>query len=167
MAAPASPVRGVLADKTTNASLQRLTLDHQYKEARELLPPHSPSQRDETAFLKAPRSLSTWKQGQKRSIHEVNGTYEQELKEQPTVGSSTPASHTATEPNSESDGQEATPSLELKTPISTQLTSFHASLEPPMPLEEHFDIQEEYSQRTLDRIVSAATHCGNNACPAS
>ena len=43
---------------------------------------------------------------------------------------------------------------ESKAVSSSLLTSFHASQEGPVPLEEQFQIHEETSQRTLDSLVS-------------
>lgn len=50
----------------------------------------------------------------------------------------------------EDENERAT--AELKTTTSP-LTSFHASQEGPVPLEEQFVIQEETSQKTLENLV--------------
>jgi hypothetical protein len=103
----------------------------------------------------------TPKAGQKRRIEEVDGTEEQEQQRQDRAGSTSPLALLPTEPNSETDEGEFPSTSQTKATASTLLTSFHASQEPPIPVEDQFDIQDEMSQRTLDKIVSGSADDGS------
>jgi hypothetical protein len=56
-------------------------------------------------------------------------------------------------PKMEDDSGESS-SADSKEMASTLLTSFHASQEGPLPIEEQFDILDEASQKTLETLVS-------------
>lgn len=120
------------------------------------------------------------KLGQKRSIEQVDGTeerensqlkqgppsplvakpevekIEKELKENHDDTPNPEIENASTPKQDEKEEEEVTdPSpAESKTTTSTLLTSFHASQEGPLPIEEQFDIQDEASQKIVDNLVS-------------
>jgi hypothetical protein len=148
MSVSLSPARRVLADKTPNASIRR---------AHEPMP--KPMSEEPKALMKHTFEMevernTTPKAGQKRRIHEVDGAEEQEEQGRDRAGLTPPLITLPTEPNSEANDREFLSTSQTKTTTSTLLTSFHASQELPMPLEDQFDIQDEMSQRTLDKLVS-------------
>jgi hypothetical protein len=98
--------------------------------------------------------------GQKRRIHEVDGTEDQERQGLDRACSTSPLTVLPTEANSETYHIEFSSTGQTKSTTPTSLTSFHASQEPPMPVEDQFDIQDEMSQRTLDKIVSMSAWDG-------
>ena len=160
MAALPSPARRVLGDKTPNASMKR--------HGREPIPKQQfdDLMRDEPGTLSGhvvemkARLKVTPRAGQKRRIQEVDGTHDHDHERQgrDRAGSTSPLPLLPTEPNSEADETDFLSTSQAKTTTSSTLsTSFHTSQEPLLPAEEQFDIQDEMSQRTLDKIVSPPT----------
>ncbi len=145
MAFPPSPTRRVLGDKTTNASIvSRPTKDQRMLD---LPAKTSPSVTvNKTTMKVTPRA------GQKRRIHEVDGAEEQN-QNQGQAGSSSPLTDVATDPRSETEQRSFSSASQPKTATLSLLSSFHVSQEPPAPLEDQFEIQDEMSQQTLDKIV--------------
>ena len=90
--------------------------------------------------------------GKKRSIDEVNDI--QAAAERSRAASTSPVSMIPTEPNSEANSQEEPSTTQMKTSPSTLLTSFNGSQGPSMQFEDQFEIREEMSQKTLEKIVS-------------
>ncbi len=112
--------------------------------------------------------------GQKRSIAQVDGTEEhtkpspQEWRS-PVLGVSDDKKENAGMVKGDDEMENETPNArvvnkeeesgtepstaESKTTTTTLMTSFHASQEGPVPLEEQFVIQEETSQKTLEDLV--------------
>jgi len=163
MATPTSPARRVLGDKTTNASVHR----HPHQLATKPQLGQSMSDRPHVSAYQAAVTRTMMKvspkAGQKRRIHEVDGTEEQGQLEQGKPRSSSPLTVVSTEPNSEADERGWSSTAQTKSSVTTLFTSFQASQEPPAPLEDQFEIQDEMSQQTLDKIVSpkaalASTH---------
>ncbi len=139
MSAAASPTRRVLGEKDLNALLS----PKKTKAAGELVSPRP---------LKRVASSSSPRAGQKRKIAEVHNQ---------EVGDSqkTNTSHTSSQgPEILSDGPSVhhetvrAPTAQAK---STVYTSFHASQEEPVQLESEFEILDEPSQQTLDKMVFA------------
>jgi hypothetical protein len=161
MPAPPSPARRVLGDKTPNASMKRRAFEPMPKSYLDY-----PVSDEPKAMTKHPVEMDvernvTPKAGQKRRIHEVDGTEDQEQRALDMACSTSPLTVLPTEPNSETDHIEFSSTCQTKSTTSTTLTSFHASQEPPMPVEDQFDIQDEMSQRTLDKIVSTSACDGD------
>ena len=156
MTAPPSPARRVLSDKTPNASMKRRGHETTPKQRFDDL------MRDELKIgighavdMRVSVKI-TPRAGQKRRIHEVDGTQDQDHEQhrRDRAGSTSPLSVLLTEFNSEADeGNLLSPSQSNENTSSTLLTSFQTSQEHLLPAEEQFDIQEEMSQRTLDKIV--------------
>jgi hypothetical protein len=157
MPAPPSPARRVLGDKTPNASMKRRALEPMPKSYLDYLVSDEPKAMVKYAVEMDVERNVTPKTGQKRRIHEVDGTEDQEQRGLGMARSISPLTMLPTEPNSETDDREFSSTGQTKSTISTTLTSFHASTEPPMAVEDQFDIQDEMSQRTLDKIVSTST----------
>ena len=156
MAAPPSPVRRVLGDKTPNASMKRRGHETIPKQQFDDLMRDEPKTGIGHAVDVKVRVRVTPRAGQKRRIHEVDGTQDQDHEQhgRDRAGSTSPLSVMLTEPNSEADeGSFLSLSQSKDTTSSTLLTSFQPSQEHLLPAEEQFDIQEEMSQRTLDKIV--------------
>jgi len=154
--APPSPARRVLADKTPNASIRRAHepmpkphLDHAvFEEHRDFMKC--------SVGMEVDRGVSP-KAGQKRRIHQVDGTEEQEQQEQHERERASPALSLTvlpTEPNSETDERGFLSTSQSKSSMSSVSTSFHISQESSGPVEDQFEIQDEMSQQTLDKIVS-------------
>ncbi len=171
MATSASPSRHVLGWKTTNASIPQRGPEQNNKHitvARASTFEQLWKDRVNISKTGSPRI------GQKRSIAQVDGTEEhtnpplQEWRSQVfdvsgdkkdnasmvegdnDVDNETPNAKVVTK----EDGDETEPSTaESKTTTTTLLTSFHASQEGSVPLEEQFIIQEEASQKTLENLV--------------
>lgn len=91
--------------------------------------------------------------GRKRKIQEVDNAGERRSME--FARSSSPVTVIATEPNSDFDRGCVSSIGQIRRSTSTFLTSCPDSQEPAAPLEDQFDIQDEMSQKTLDRLVSA------------
>ena len=171
MATSASPSRHVLGWKTTNASIKQRGLEVNNKPitvTKGLTFEQVSKDRINLPQAGSPRI------GQKRSIAQVDGTEEYNRPPLQQWGSPVlPATKDKKEnammveddDETEIEGQniravkkgeegENKPSTaESKTTTTTPLTSFHASQEGPVPLEEQFVIQEETSQRTLENLV--------------
>jgi hypothetical protein len=96
--------------------------------------------------------------GQKRRIDEVDGTEEQEQQGQNKAGSASPLTVLPTEPDSETDDRDFLSTSQTKSATSSALSSFHVSQESSVPVEDQFEIQDEMSQQTLDKIVSTSTY---------
>jgi hypothetical protein len=154
MAAPASPMRRVLGDKTTNASLHVYRHDGGIKATPKKIHISPRFHDDEVIFLREENP----KIGQKRSIAQVDGTeeHEESRSRQASLSRGTKAETDVVVIKEEEDSDAEEPSsAETKATHETKLTSFHESQEGPLPLEEQFEIQEEASQRTLEKLVSA------------
>lgn len=183
MAAPVSPSRRVLADKSTNASVQYHGHDNNNK-VTEMKPWVCTDMRN------VPVTFDTEaepKIGQKRSIVHVDGAEEREqdglkkevcepvkeVKEKTEVKlkededdaaisegecrsvSKEEGDDAETEQKSE-DSNATTGTKEEGDEAGTAnnlLSSFHASQEGPLPHEEQFEIQDEVSQNTLETLV--------------
>jgi hypothetical protein len=92
--------------------------------------------------------------GQKRRIHEVDGPEEQGQRSQDRTGSTSPLIVLPAEPTTEADEGDFSSTIQASSTPSTLLASSHASQESLMHVEDQFDIQDEMSQRSLDKIVS-------------
>lgn len=172
MAAPASPVRRPLADKTTNASIKDRKHDDKKKMTQLKAYSFTPLRNDSAGFDKTDDP----KIGHKRSIDLVDGAQEREqadskheacepmretkvkigglVKENGDYAMKSESDH-ETAPKQAGDDAETEPKSEdSKATTSTLLTSFHASQEGPLPIEEQFAIQDEVSQDTLETLVS-------------
>ena len=154
MAAPPSPTRRVLADKTPNASIKCRAYETLPKQQADCLMRDERTISIECAVDTKGRMTLTPKAGQKRRIQDVDGTEDQEQQRLDRGGSASPRMVLPTEPTSEADERDFISTAQTRSTTSTLLTSFHASQDPSMPVEDQFDIQEEMSQRTLDKIVS-------------
>jgi hypothetical protein len=158
MPAPPSPARRVLADKTPNAFIRRADGpmakpyldDSLFKEQRDFV--------NQTVEMDVDRRLSP-KTGQKRRIHEVDGTEAQEQLGRDRAGLASPPTVLPTEPNSETDDRDFLSTSQTKRATSSALTSFYVSQESSVPVEDQFEIQDEMSQQTLEKIVSTYA-CG-------
>jgi hypothetical protein len=160
MSAPVSPTRRVLSDKTPNASLKRRAHEPLLKPQFDYLMPDEPKALIKIAAdMKIGRNIAPTA-GQKRRIHEVDGTEGQEERSQDRTGSTSPLIVLPTEPTPEADGGDSSSTVQASNTTSTLLTSLHASQEPPVHVEDQFDIQDEMSQRSLDRIVSRLVNGG-------
>jgi hypothetical protein len=157
MPAPPSPARRVLADKTPNASLRR---------ALDLMPkPYfdHPVVEEPKDFIKHPVQMEVDRRvsprtGQKRRIDEVDGTEEQEQQRRDKAGSASPLTVLPTELDSETDDRDFMSTSQTKSATSSALSSFHVSQGSAVPVEDQFEIQDEMSQQTLDKIVSTSTY---------
>lgn len=167
MVAPTSPARRALANKTTNSSIKNRKHDNKKKmtqlKAYSFTPP---------GFEKAVAP----KIGCKRSIDHVDGAQEREqavlkheacepmketkvkiegvLKEDEDYGMKSENDHKVAPKQEGDNGETEAKSEDSKETTSTLLTSFHASQEGPLPIEQQFDIQDEASQNTLETLVS-------------
>jgi hypothetical protein len=152
MSTPVSPTRRVLGDKTPNASLKRRAHEPLLKPQFDYSIPDELRALIKTADMRIGRNIAPTA-GQKRRIHEVDGTEEQEQRGQDRTGSKSPltALPSAT---SEADEGDSSSTVQENSTTSTLLASSHASQESLMLVEEQFDIQDEMSQRSLDKIVS-------------
>jgi hypothetical protein len=154
MSAPVSPTRRVLGDKTPNASLKRRAHEPLLKPQFDYSVPDEPRALIKTAAdMRIGRNIAPTA-GQKRRIHEVDGAEEQEQQGQESTGSTSPLTVLPTESTSEADEGDFSSTIQASSTTSTLLNSFHASQEPPGRVEDQFDIQDEMSQRSLDKIVS-------------
>jgi hypothetical protein len=106
-----------------------------------------------TVGMEVDRGVSP-KAGQKRRIHQVDGTEEQEQHERERASPALSLTVLPTEPNSETDERDFLSTSQSKGSTSSASTSFHIPQESSGPAEEQFEIQDEMSQRTLDKIVS-------------
>ena len=152
MADPTSPARRVLSDKTTNASLLRFDDENASKQLRDFFPSDSfyrPSNGNIVKSFSMPSMLNA---GKKRTIDELDDI--QATAERIRAAATSPVSMIPTEPNSEANSQEDLSTTQIKTSPSTLLTSFNGSQGPTMQLEDQFEIREEMSQKTLEKIVS-------------
>lgn len=156
MPGPNSPARRVLADKTPNASVRRAHdsmakhyVDSSKSTEHEACMNHS-------VEMEVRRNVAP-KAGQKRRLHEVDGTEEQYQPGHHRTGSTSPGAAPPTEPNSESDDGDFLTSRQTESTASTTSTSFHSSQEPVVTTEDQFGIEEEMSQQTLDKIVRLPT----------
>ena len=157
MSTPLSPTRRVLGDKTPNASLKRRTHEPLLKPQFGYSIPDEPRALIKTAAdMRIGRNIAPTA-GQKRRIHEVDGTEEQEQRGQYRTGSTSPLIVLPTEPTPEADEGDFSSAVQASSITSTLLTSSHASQESFMHVEDQFDIQDEMSQRSLDKIVSRPT----------
>jgi hypothetical protein len=152
MSTPVSPTRRVLGDKTPNASLKRRAHEPLLKPQFDYSIPDELRALIKTADMRIGRNIAPTA-GQKRRIHEVDGTEEQEQRGQDRTGSKSPltAPPSAT---SEADEGGSSSTVQENSTTSTLLASSHASQESLMLVEEQFDIQDEMSQQSLDKIVS-------------
>ena len=156
MTGTTSPMRRVLGDRSTNASLRIQPQDSVLKP--NTLSSTTPQSR--TAIEQAVRGWTgtdvTPKAGQKRHIEEVDGIEERLHVKQDRSGSASPLNSSTSDDGEEEEEEKDS----IRSTIVTKLTphtifsSFHASQEPPIPLEDQFDIQEEMSQQTLEKVVS-------------
>ena len=153
MSTPVSPTRRVLGDKTPNASLKRRAQEPLLKPQFDYAIPDELRALIKTADMRIGRNIAPTA-GQKRRIHEVDGTEEQEQRGQDRKGSKSPLTVLPTEPTSEADEGDFSSAVQANSTTSTFLASSHASQESLMPVEEQFNIQDEISQRSLDKIVS-------------
>jgi hypothetical protein len=157
MSTPTSPTRRVLGDKTPNASLKRRAHEPLLKPPLDYSMPDEPRALTKTAVdMRIGRTIAPTT-GQKRRIHEVDGTEEQEQRDPDRTGSTSPLTILAPEPTSEADEGDSSSTIQASSTTSTLLASSHASQasqEPLIHVEDQFDIQDEMSQRSLDKIVS-------------
>ncbi len=171
MATSASPSRHVLGWKTTNASIQQRGSEENNKPvilARASTFEQLWKDRADIPKLGSPRI------GQKRSIAQVDGTEEHkklslqkwgspvlEVSEDKKASAGVVKGDVEVENqglnarvvNKEEESGTEPSTAESKTTTTTLMTSFHASQEGPVPLEEQFVIQEETSQKTLEDLV--------------
>jgi len=143
MPPPASPMRRVLADKSTNASLnmpRQHTPQKPSLSVPEQTSPRRSSPLSRSLHRISPGSPGT---GRKRRIEEVEDGASQ-------TSNTTQKLSQITEILSDGVSEEGT-SMESRT---TMMTRFHASQEEQPPLEDTFEIHEEHSQRTVDKLVS-------------
>ena len=161
MAAPVSPTRRVLSDKTPNASLKRRAHELLLKPQFDYSMPDEPRALIKTAAdMRIGRTIALTA-GQKRRIHEVDGTDEQEERGQERTGSTSPLIVPPTGLTSEPDDGGFSSTVRASSTTSTLLTSLNGSQEPPLHVEDQFDIQDEMSQRSLDKIVSRLANDGD------
>jgi hypothetical protein len=161
MSVPVSPTRRVLGDKTPNASLKRRAHESLLKPQFDYSIPDEPRALIKTAVdMRIERNIAPTA-GQKRKIHEVDGTEEREGQGQDRTGSTSPPIVLPTEPTPEADEGDFSSAVQASNTTSTLLTSLHASQEPPVHVEDQFDIQDEMSQRSLDKIVSRLADGGD------
>lgn len=149
-----SPTRRVLGDKTPNASMKRRADEPTPKSHLDYSVSDEPKAVMKYAVQVEVGNHITPKAGQKRRIHEIDDTEEQDHQSRDKASSKSPDTVLSTEPRSETDDRGLSSTDPTTTTISTLLSSFHASQEQLMPLEDQFDIQDEISQQTLDKIVS-------------
>jgi hypothetical protein len=161
MSAPVSPTRRVLGDKTPNASLKRRAHEPLLKPQFDYSMPDEPRALTKTAAdIRIGRTIAPTA-GQKRRIHEVDGAEEQEEQGPDRTGSTSPLIVMPTESTSEAGEGGFSSTGQASSTTSTLLTSLHASQEPPVHVEDQFDIQDEMSQRSLDKIVSRLADGGD------
>jgi hypothetical protein len=161
MSVPVSPTRRVLGDKTPNASLKRRAHEPLLKPQFDYSMPDEPIPLIKTAAdMRIGRTIAPTA-GQKRRIHEVDGTEEQEEQGQDRTGSTSPLIVLPTDLTSEADEGGFSSTVQASSTTSTLLTSLHGSQEPPLHVEDQFDIQDEMSQRSLDKIVSRLANGGD------
>ena len=154
MSTPVSPTRRVLGDKTPNASLKRRAHEPLLKPQFDYSIPDEPRALIKTTTdMRIGRNIAPMV-GQKRRIHEVDGIEEQEQRGPDRTGSISPLTVLPTKPTSETDEGDFSSTVQASSTTSTLLTSSHASQESLMHVEDQFDIQDEMSQRSLDKIVS-------------
>ena len=155
MAGHISPIRRVLADKNRNASLH---INNKHAKTASTVQVNLP--RASTSFNDTPKrpthgveSLSP-KLGQKRKIDQVE---EAEI-EDSANSSGTEALSDLSDPVSElnTDAGDITidSSSDTRPTTQTTLPSFHASQADVGPMDVQFEIHEEMSQTTLDKLVS-------------
>jgi hypothetical protein len=170
MATPATPARRVLGNKTTNAFIQQRVHDKNNDPTILIEASIVEQLRDKVVAFQKQGSLQA---GQKRSISQVDGAdeHEQSLMRQGRLSPLTMEEQRLVKKeededdvakldsevgralkHEEDDRTEASLS-ESKTTTDTLLTSFRASQEGPLPIEEQFDIQDEPSQKTLENLV--------------
>jgi hypothetical protein len=153
MSTPVSPTRRVLGDKTPNASLKRRAHEPLQKPQFDYSIPDELRALIKTADMRIGRNIAPTA-GQKRRIHEVDGTEEQEQRGQDRTGPKSPLTALPTSATSEADEGDSSSTVQENSTTSTLLASSHASQESLMLVEEQFDIQDEMSQQSLDKIVS-------------
>ena len=156
MAIITSPSRRVLGDKTTNASVRQRASHDELKTNLDALTTREPVLSVKPTSEQRHRAGVTPKVGQKRRIEEVDGPEDPPQLGQETPRSTSSLSQTLGELDSDkSDGGKAQSKNQDKATTTTHLlvSSFRASQELPMQIEDQFEIQEEMSQQTLDQIV--------------
>jgi hypothetical protein len=171
MATPASPSRRVLGNKTTNAFIRQRVHDKNNEPTILIEASIVEQLREKVAAFQKQGGLHA---GQKRSISQVDGAEEYEqspmregrlsqltMEEQRLVKKEEdeddvmePDSEVGKALKHEEDDTTEASSSESKATTDTLLTSFHASQEGRLPIEEQFDIQDETSQKTLENLVS-------------
>ncbi|ERF73587.1 hypothetical protein EPUS_07521 [Endocarpon pusillum Z07020] len=169
MAISPSPSRQVLGWKTTNASIKQGVLEVNNKHIT--VTKASIFEQVSKDRVNLPRAGSP-RIGQKRSIAQVDGTeqYDRPPLQQrgsPLLPTTEDKQENAVmvedDDETKNEGQNVgavkkgeeddnEPSTAESKTTTTSLTSFHASQEGPVPLEEQFIIQEETSQNTLENL---------------
>lgn len=149
-----SPSRRVLGDKTTNASIRPQHLSKTVKNptlTRDSLslsygqPTHSPRT---SMLFKSPRA------GQKRRIDEVEDAEKHDSQQSTDTQRLSEAGDWLSDESSHMDDMMVDSTSHSKSTAQTSLTSFHASQIEQEPAEVQFEIPDEMSQRTLDKMVS-------------
>lgn len=148
-----SPVRRVLADKPTNASIksQKSTITWKHPaSARDSL---SISFSDTTRSPKPSQTSRGPRVGQKRPIEEVEDAERNESQQSTDTQKLSQATDFLSDGSLDIMVESST--TNTRSTAQTSLTSFHASQAEPEPAEAQFEfeIHEEMSQRTLDKMV--------------
>jgi hypothetical protein len=177
MAASASPCRLALSDKTTNASLQQWAYCKHNKPIA--VTKASTFEHLRKNVVAIPKEASP-RVGQKRSIAQVDGAeeytwsfsplqehskitkLEDEVKASAQEEVDKDSEHKKAMRGSmreeEEDDDETELAAKSKAITNALSSSFHASQEGPVPIEEQFVIQDETSQKTLENLVRANIH---------
>jgi hypothetical protein len=178
MAASASPCRLALSDKTTNASLQQWAYCKHNKPIA--VTKASTFEHLRRNVVAIPKEASP-RVGRKRSIAQVDGAEEYTWRFSPLQEHSKitkleddveaaaqeeadkysehkKAMGGSMKEEEEEDDDETESAAKSKAITNALSSSFHASQEGPVPIEEQFVIQDETSQKTLENLVSANIH---------
>lgn len=147
-----SPVRRVLGDKPTNASIKSLKNAITWKNPASSRDSLSISFADTTRSPNASHTFKSPRVGQKRRIEEVEEAERNESQQSTDTQRLSQATDFLSDGSLDPMVDSAT---STRSTAQTSLTSFHASQTEPEPAEAQFEfeIHEEMSQRTLDKMV--------------
>lgn len=148
-----SPMRRVLGNKTTNASVRPSSPAKTWKH------PTTSSDKLSVSFgesKRSPRSPQLFKSpriGQKRRIDEVEHHDRHDSQQSTDTQRLSQATDLLSDDSSEMEDLLVDSTENTKSTAHTSLTSFQASQNEPEPVEVEFQIPDEMSQRTLDKMV--------------
>jgi hypothetical protein len=148
-----SPLRRVLGDKTTNASLRSHVSTQTWKNPAASRDNLSVSFGDSTRSPTMSTQFNSPRLGQKRRIEEVEGHEQSESQQSTNTQRLSQVTNVLSDGSLQIDDMMEDSTSHTKSTAQTSLTSFRASQTEQEPAELQFEIHEEMSQRTLDKMV--------------